>query len=101
MNRPLAPGFDPAARRLEQDGKIGGNEIGPFREQPAQTVVLVGDLLAVVEHEGDVSFGLTPYRRRQAQKHREPALHVGRAQPVHRIASRRGFALPLAGTVSR
>ena len=53
-DRALAPGFDPAAGRLEKDREIAVHELRPFGEQHPQPVVLVGDLFAFVEHERDV-----------------------------------------------
>ena len=55
VDRALAAGLDPPAGRLEQDREVARDEIGALGEQPAQPVVLVGDLLAVVEHEGHVA----------------------------------------------
>jgi hypothetical protein len=53
----LAAGFDPTAGRLHQDREVGHQEIGPFACDAAETVVDVLDLLAFVEHKGDVSLG--------------------------------------------
>ena len=87
--------------------KSPASSSGCSREDDAEPVELVGDLLALVEHEGHVVGarrvrGCGVQLLGEAQQHREAALHVGRAEAVQRCRRRpRGTSLPLAGTVSR
>ncbi len=54
---------------------------GLSREEPLEPVVLVGDLLALVEDEGEVVTSPRPCRiLGEAEHDRHPALHVGGAQ---------------------
>ena len=96
IDRPLTAGFDPAPGRLEHDREVALHERGHLREQPAQAVVLVGDLLAVVQHEGDVETRLRAGEIvGQGQENGETAFHVGGSEAVEHVtvAAGRGVAV--------
>ena len=90
VDRALTTRFHPAARRLQQDRKIALHEIRPLREEPAQAVQIVGDLLAFVEHERHVARQRARRRARELAREvehdRHATLHVGRPEPVEDLA---------------
>ena len=81
----LAAGLDDRVARLHQDREVGLDQVGPLGRDPAEPVVDVVDLLALVEHEGHVAVGLR-HRVREPQRDGDPALHVAGAQPVQLVA---------------
>ncbi len=100
VDRALAAGLDPAAGRLEQDREVAVHELGRFREQPAQPVVLVGDLFALVEHERHVEAGAVcdrGPRRGRASPRGRPSCRPSRG----RAARRRRDAAPRCRSPAR
>ena len=79
--RALAAALDHAAGRLEQDGEVPGQQLGPVAADPGQPVALGLDLLAVVEHVGHVP-DRAGQRRGQAELDGHPGLHVGGSATV-------------------
>jgi|HubBroStandDraft_6_1064221.scaffolds.fasta_scaffold133415_2 hypothetical protein len=76
--RALAAALDHAGGRLHQHGEVPGQQLRMLAAQPQQPVALGRDLLAVVEHVGDVAGGRGEPRG-EPELHRHPGLHVGRA----------------------
>ncbi len=97
VDRALAARFDPPPGRLEQDRQVAGDEIRTLGEQPTQPVVLVGDFFAVVEAQRHVAARRVASVGRELQQHREPALHVGGAETVHRVAVPAGRRVAIRG----
>ena len=71
-----------AAGGLGQDGGVAHHQVGALAEQALDPVVLGVDLLALVEHVGDVDRRLGDGEG-QLEQHRHPALHVA-GRPVPR-----------------
>ncbi len=89
MDGALATGLDPAAGRLEQHREIAGNEVRTLGEEAAQPVELLRDLFGLVEDHRRVETGpgrVGSQRVDEREQHGEPALHVGGAEPVERVA---------------
>ena len=68
----LAAGLDLPVGRLAEDRQVGGQPFRVLGLDPGQPVAFVLDLLAVVEHEGQVADGLPAWSRRgaAASRHR-------------------------------
>ena len=81
VQRALAAGLDHGVGGLHQDREVGGEQRGVALAELEQPVVVGLDLLAVVEHEGEVADRLG-HRGGQPQDHRVAALHVAGAQAV-------------------
>jgi hypothetical protein len=83
--RPLAARLHHGTGGLTEHGGVTVEQVGTGGSQCQQPVVLVGDLLAGVEHVGDVHRGLADGGR-QLKEDGQPPLHVGRAQAPQAIA---------------
>ena len=94
--RALAAGLDDRVARLHQDREVGLDQVGSLGRDPAQPVVDVVDLLALVEDEGHVAVGLR-HRVRQPQRDGDPALHVAGAQAVQLVAVVAHGEVPVEG----
>lgn len=77
----LTAALQRAVGGFHQDGQIGVEEVRALGGDPAQTVAVVGCLLALVEDVGDVSDRCRDGRR-GVQGHGDAALHVARTEPV-------------------
>ena len=84
-HRALAAGLDAGVGRLHEDREVAGEQLGTLAGEPAEPVELRSDLLALVEHVGDVADGLGD-RRGHHERDRHAALHVARAQTVEDVA---------------
>ena len=100
--RALAAAVHPAVGRLQQDGEVARQPVGVALDQAPQAVELGGDLLGVVEDEGQVAVG-------RRQRGGEPQLDGDartscrrcRSPTAGRRASSREGRLSAIGTVSR
>ena len=81
---PLATRLDLACGRLAENGDVSRKPFGQFTFENSQTVVLGGDLLTVVEDEGQVMGGIV-HRGRKVEEHRVARFHVDRAAAVQHI----------------
>ena len=89
MQGALTPGLDPAVGRFEHDREVAGQQLGRAREQVAQPVPLLRDLLGRVEDERGVeASGIGPRRDRfgEGEHDREATFHVGGTEPVQDVA---------------
>ena len=85
----LAPASTHASVGSSSTAKSPSSSVGLLLEDPAQAVEPVGDLLALVEGERHVVAGTLRIGVQllgEAQQDREPALHVGRTEPVQHVA---------------
>ena len=84
----LAAALDLASARLHQHREVAAEQFGAAPAEPAQPVARRLDLLAVVEHVGDVAYRVR-HAGGQPQLHRDPGLHVGGAAAVEPLLTRR------------
>jgi hypothetical protein len=92
--RALAAGLDESPRRFAEDGDIGVEPVRHVALDDAESVVLGGDLLAVVEDQRQVVAGLHQ-RRGQVQEDGVARLHIHAAATVDDVGSSAGgSALP-------
>ncbi len=86
-HRAVAAGLDAARRGFADDREIALDPIRVVFDDTAQTVVLGGHLLVVIEDEGQVHLRVGQ-RGREVEQHRVGGLHVGGAAPPHHRRAR-------------